>query len=82
MRFIIRISMRFIFGILGLMIRTLNRRKCALGNLMIRVRNYNFIRDVILQLYLLVIKILKRNLKELRVFYINRIRNIRSAQTL
>jgi hypothetical protein len=27
MRFIIRRSMRFIFGILGLMIRTLNRRK-------------------------------------------------------
>lgn len=82
MRFIIRISMRFIFGILGLMIRTLSRRKGGLGNLMIRVRNCNFIRDVILQLYLLVIKILKRNLKELRVFYINRIRNIRSVQTL
>ena len=27
MRFIIRISMRFIFGILGLMIRTLSRKK-------------------------------------------------------
>ncbi len=47
MRFIIRISMRFIFGILGLMIRTLDRRKGGLGNLMIRVRNCNFIRDVV-----------------------------------
>jgi len=47
MRFIIRILMRFIFGILGLMIRTLNRRKGGLGNLMILVRNCNFIRDVV-----------------------------------